>query len=127
MAAAHDSVRRGDWLDSAHDLEFLSPTSRYRPGPVYCDVLALNVHRLAPFTDVPSSASDTFEVGLLLLTEADALSDPGRSVESDFFNSADVQVSLAAVEAAAPAPATLLLLAAGLMGMGAARRTRRLR
>jgi hypothetical protein len=77
------------------------------------------------FADVQSLGfGDLFDVGLLLMTSADGVSAENRVIDSDFGNTASVDVAFVAQQA--PAPATLLLLAAGLIGMAAARRSRRL-
>lgn len=102
-----------------------------RPGdftPVECDAMTkvciVGVAMTLLFEDVfkdlqPLGVGETFDVGLILLTNADAISDTGRMAASLFFDSASVTVTLAAQ---VPEPGTLLLLALGMLALAAARR-----
>ena len=73
------------------------------------------------FNDVQSlGLGDEFEVGLFVLTDAQSVRDPGRSIDVDFMNTASVDVNIETAEV--PAPAPLVLLLTGLLGCAARRR-----
>jgi hypothetical protein len=98
-----------------------------RPGdftPVVCDALMVcrvSVTMTLLFEDVVPSLGfgETFDIGLILLTSADAISDAGRMAASLFFDSASVEVALTAQ---VPEPGTLPLLALAILALAAARR-----
>ena len=108
-------VLEGGWLGRAGDFTLGTCSA------VFCEV---SVSTLLPFLDVQSLGfNQMFDIALLLQTGADAISGTGRTVESDFFNSARVGVALTALDAGVvPEPGTLALLSLALAALGFSRR-----
>ncbi len=117
-------ILEGDWADPARSGDFVTVGIC---DATFCQV---NITTSILFQDVQSlGVGETFEVGLLLLTNAEAISDQdpatgkGRSVESNFFQTASFDVSLTLVPSTAvPEPGTLFLIVIGLAAFGVTRR-----
>jgi hypothetical protein len=113
---APDLVLEADWASRPGDFK-----------PMVCDaskVCTVGVAMTLLFEDVfkdlePLGVGETFDIGLILLTNADAISDTGRRAASLFFDSASVTVALTAQ---VPEPGTLILLALGMLALAAAKR-----
>jgi hypothetical protein len=108
---APDLVLEGDWAS--------------RPGDftaVTCDALMVcrvDVAMTLLLAGVESLGfGETFDIGLILETNADAISDTGRMAASLFFDSASVGVSLTAQ---VPEPGTLALVALAMLVIAAMR------
>jgi hypothetical protein len=116
-------VLEGDWADPSRSGDFVVGTC----DATFCQV---DITTSILFQNVQSlGLGETFEAGLLLLTNAEAYSDAnpvagtGRSAESNFFQTASFDVSLSLIPSTAvPEPGTLLLVALGLAVFGATRR-----
>lgn len=120
-------VLEGDWADPARSGDF---TTVGTCDASFCQV---DIATSILFQNVQSlGLGETFEAGLLLLTNAEAYSDANpttgasRSAESNFFNTASFDVSLnLAPSTAVPEPGTLLLIILGIATLGATQRGRK--
>ena len=107
-----DLVRVGDWADPLRNADFL------QVGDCSATSCRFDVMMTLNFVNVQLLGfGETFDIGLLLQTNADALSDPGRMAASLFFDSASIAVTLTAPVAAVPEPGTLMLLAVAIVGL----------
>lgn len=117
-----DLVRVGDWADPLRNADFV------QVGDCTATSCRFDVMMTLNFVNVQSLGfGETFDIGLLLQTNADALSDQGRVAASLFFDSASIAVTLTALDAQVPEPGTLLLLALALVALAVRRNTRQLR
>jgi hypothetical protein len=114
-------VRAGDWADPLRNADF---------APVNCTATScwIDVTMTLSFLDVQSLGfGETFDIGLLLQTNADAISEAGRMAASLFFDSASIEVTLTALDAQVPEPGTLLLLGLAIAGLARMRGAERCR
>jgi hypothetical protein len=109
-------VRVGDWANPLRNADFVPV------GVCTAMFCQFDVTMTLNFEDVQSLGfGETFDIGLLLQTNADAISDEGRLAASLFFDSASIEVTLTALNAQVPEPGTLLLLALAIVGLALAR------
>ena len=88
-----------------------------------CDAFFCQVDVLMSrtFSDVQSlGLGDTFDLGLMVFTDAQTSRAPGRSIDMDFMNTASVLVDIATTSV--PAPVTGLLMLTGLVMLRVRRR-----
>ncbi len=89
---APDLTREGDWADTALDGDFVMN------GACTAFSCEFDINTTITLNDVQSMGfGQTFEVGLILFTSVDGISDNtngGRRLESNFFDTANFQVTL---------------------------------
>lgn len=112
LGGAPNLVRAGDWADPIRDADFVPFGACTATSCQYDVMMTLN------FVNVQSLGfGETFDIGLLLQTNAEAISEEGRGAASLFFDSASIVVALTAPVAAVPEPGTLMLLAVVIAGL----------